>query len=100
MDRETRRSVEEYRRSAAGPIENNLIDELVNGEFDRQEFLRRGAMFGLSARVLGSLLSYVGEAAAAPAATSSVVAVTRGGTLRVGLNHYLGSQQPDKLRAG
>jgi peptide/nickel transport system substrate-binding protein len=100
MDRETRRSVEEYRRSAAGPIENNLIDELVNGEFDRQEFLRRGAMFGLSASVLGSLLSYVGEAAAAPAATSSVVAVTRGGTLRVGMNHYVGSNEPYKLGAG
>jgi hypothetical protein len=46
MDRETRRSVEEYRRIAAGPIENNLIDELVAGELDRAEFVRRGAMFG------------------------------------------------------
>ena len=32
MDRETRRIVEEYRRSEAGPLENNLVDELVSGE--------------------------------------------------------------------
>jgi hypothetical protein len=41
MDRETRRALG-YRRTDAGPIENNLIDELVNGELDRAEFLRRG----------------------------------------------------------
>ena len=32
MDRDTRRAVEEYRHTEAGPIENNLIDELVSGE--------------------------------------------------------------------
>ena len=40
MDRETKRAIDEYRRSEAGPIENNLIDELVGGELDRHEFLR------------------------------------------------------------
>ena len=49
MDRETRRVIEEYRRNEAGPLENNLIDELHAGELDRTEFLRRGTMFGLSA---------------------------------------------------
>ena len=57
MDRETRRALEEYRRNDAGPIENNLIDELVNGELDRAEFLRRGTMFGLSAGIIGSALA-------------------------------------------
>lgn len=96
MDRETRRSVEEYRRGAAGPIENNLIDELVGDELDRTEFLRRGAMFGLSAGVLGSLLAYVGEAQASQASPSDF-AVKRGGTLRVGMNHYAGSNEPYRL---
>ena len=99
MDRETRRSVEEYRRTTAGPIENNLIDELVNGELDRLEFLRRGAMFGLSASVVGSLLAFVGEAGAAPTAPSTA-AVKRGGTLRVGMNYYAGSNEPYKLGGG
>ena len=35
MDREIRRRVEEYRHTEAGPIENNLIDELVGGDLDR-----------------------------------------------------------------
>ena len=62
MDRETRRLVEEFRRKDAGPIENNLIDELVGGELDRQEFLRRATVFGLGAGTIGLLLRYVGEA--------------------------------------
>ena len=56
MDRETRRLVEEFRRNAASPIENNLIDELVAGELDRQEFLRRAAVFGLGAGTIGTAL--------------------------------------------
>jgi peptide/nickel transport system substrate-binding protein len=60
MDRETRRRIEEFRRTQAGPIENNLIDEWSAGELDRSEFLRRGAMFGLSVGVLGSLAGYAG----------------------------------------
>jgi peptide/nickel transport system substrate-binding protein len=99
MDRETRRSVEEYRRSIAGLIENNLIDELVNGELDRREFLRRGAMFGLSAGTLGTALAFIGEPNLA-AAASSPVAVTRGGTLSVGMNHYAGSNEPYLLGGG
>ena len=99
MDRETRRSVEEYRRRIAGPIENNLIDELVTGELDRQEFLRRGVMFGLSAGILGSMLAFVGERELASAAPSPV-AVRRGGTLRVGMNHYAGSNEPYMLAGG
>ena len=37
---------------------------------DRTEFLQRGAMFGLSAGIMGSMLAFVGEAGAAPAATT------------------------------
>jgi peptide/nickel transport system substrate-binding protein len=99
MDRETRRSVVEYRRRIAGPIENNLIDELVTGELDREEFLRRGATFGLSAGILGSVLAFVGERELAGAAPSPDV-VTRGGTLRVAMNHYAGSNEPYLLGGG
>src|SRR5258708_2757438 len=64
MDRETKRAVEEFRRNEAGPIENNLIDELVAGDLSRKAFLQRGALFGLSAATVGSLLGYAGEAPA------------------------------------
>jgi peptide/nickel transport system substrate-binding protein len=99
MDRETHRIIEEYRRSEAGPIENNLIDELVGGELDRGEFLRRGTMFGLSAGMLGALLTYVGEAGATPAAAHGFEAVQAGGTLRVGLTGG-GSLEPYLLNDG
>ena len=102
MDREISRIVEEYRRNEAGPIENNLIDELVAGELDRTEFLRRGTMFGLSAGMLGALLTYVGEASAAPAAAGGIAteAVKRGGTIRVGLTAPAGPVEPYLLNDG
>ena len=53
MERETRKQVEQY-RSTAGPIENNVIDELIAGDVDRQEFLRRATMFGIGAGTIGA----------------------------------------------
>ena len=96
MDRETRRLVEEFRRNEASPIENNLIDELVAGELDRQDFLRRAAVFGLGAGTVGLLFKYLGEpelAFGAPVARGKV-----GGTLRVGTVAYNSSLEPYGLR--
>ncbi|HLF68934.1 MAG TPA: ABC transporter substrate-binding protein [Gaiellaceae bacterium] len=97
MDRETRRLVEEFRRNEAGPIENNLIDELVGGELDRQEFLRRATVFGLGAGTIGLLLRYVGEADLALGAPAAA-AQKRGGTLRVGVTAFASSLEPYRLR--
>lgn len=99
MDRETRRAIEEYRRSEAGPLENNVIDELFAGELDRGEFLKRGAMFGISAGIMGSLLGLVGEAAAAPA-VQRLEQVKRGGTIRVGITAFGASLEPYLLNEG
>ncbi len=81
MDRETRRRFEEYRRNHAGPVENTLVDELLDGEMDRSEFIKRGMMVGLSVSALGAALAAAGEAQ--PAFASSSVANV-GGRLRVG----------------
>jgi peptide/nickel transport system substrate-binding protein len=97
MDRETRRAIEEYRRSEAGPLENNLIDELVAGELDRQEFLQRATMFGLGVGTIGALLKLAGEADLAWAAPT---AVPRGGTLRVGITAFGASLEPYLLNEG
>ena len=99
MDRETMRRIESFRRNEAGPIENNLIDELVNGELDRTEFLKRGAVFGLSVGMMGSLLGLVGEAGAATGATTQLARVQAGGTIRVGLTAG-GSLEPYLLNDG
>ena len=98
MDRETRREIEEYRRTGAGPLENNLIDELVSGELDRQEFLQRATMFGLSVAGIGALLRYVGESDIAMAATQE--AVQAGGTIRLGIPVWGGSLEPRLLNEG
>ncbi|HSF61584.1 MAG TPA: ABC transporter substrate-binding protein [Gaiellaceae bacterium] len=97
MDRETRRAVEEYRHTQAGPIENNLVDELVGGELDREEFIRRAAVFGLGAGTIGMLLRYVGEADLAFGAPTAA-AQRRGGTLRVGTVAYGRGLEPYQLQ--
>jgi peptide/nickel transport system substrate-binding protein len=97
MDRENRRLIEAYRRTEAGPLENNLIDELVNGELDRREFITRATMFGLSLGTIGLLLGKAGEANAASAIPQAVRA---GGTLRVGITAWGGSLEPYLLNEG
>ncbi len=98
MDRETRRAIEEYRRNEAGDLENNLIDELVGGDLDRQEFLQRATMFGLSVAGIGALLRYVGEGDIAMAGTHE--AVQAGGTIRLGIPAFGGSLEPYLLNEG
>ena len=100
MDREELRRIDEFRRNEAGPLENNLIDELVSGELDRADFLRRGAMFGLSLGALGTLLGLAGEAAAAPGSTAHLAGATSGGTLRVGIAAFGASLEPYLLNEG
>ena len=100
MDREDRRLIDEFRRTEAGPLENNLIDELVQGELDRGEFLRRGAMFGLSVGTLGSLLGLAGEARASARPTAQLAHAKAGGTLRTGITAFGGGLEPYLLNEG
>ena len=97
MDRETRRTIEEFRREA-GPLENNVIDELVGGELDRQEFLRRATMFGLGAGTIGALLRFMGEPELAFGAP--LEAVQAGGTIRLGIPVFGASLEPYLLNEG
>jgi peptide/nickel transport system substrate-binding protein len=98
MDRETKRLVEEYRRNEAGPLENNVIDEFIGGELDREDFLRRATMFGLGAGTIGALLKFMGEADLAFGAP--LEAVQAGGTIRVGIPVFGASLEPYLLNEG
>ena len=98
MDRDTRKIVEDYRRDEAGPLENNLIDELIGGELDRQDFLRRATMFGLGAGSIGALLRLVGETDLAFG--GPLDAVQSGGTIRVGIPVFGASLEPYLLNEG
>jgi peptide/nickel transport system substrate-binding protein len=95
MHRETRRLVEEFRRTEASEIDNNLIDELVAGELDRQEFLRRAAVFGLGAGTIGMLLRYMGDE---PAFGATLEPAKVGGTLRIGAATYGRGLEPYALQ--
>jgi len=55
MDRESRRHLDEFRREA-GRSRTTLIDEFVEGELSRADFIRRATVFGLSASVIGTVL--------------------------------------------
>jgi peptide/nickel transport system substrate-binding protein len=81
MDRETRRRFEAY-RNEVGPIENTLIDELLDGEVDRREFFRRATLFGLSTGAIGAALAALGDAPLAFAGTERAKA---GGRLRLAI---------------
>jgi peptide/nickel transport system substrate-binding protein len=82
MDRESRRRFEEARKGL-GPVQNQVIDDLNDGAiYDRETFLKRGTMFGLSASVLGAALVAAGEA---PLAFAKHAAPKATGRLRVGL---------------
>jgi peptide/nickel transport system substrate-binding protein len=97
MDRDVRRQLDEYRTNEAGPLENTLIDDLVAGELNRQQFLARASMFGLGVGTIGLLLKSVGEADPAFAATRVGQA---GGTLRLGLTTFGASIEPYLLNDG
>src|SRR5712691_4081931 len=81
-DGRARRQFEDVRRKA-GPVENQLIDDLFAGEFDRKEFLQRGTVLGLSTSVMSAGLVALGEA---PLSLASPAAARAGGRIRVGIN--------------
>src|ERR1700753_2817577 len=83
-------------RDQRSELENHYIDELVAGRLDRRSFLRRGAVLGMSASVMGAVLAACGGANstgasstgnAASSGTSSTGGggqATKGGTLKLG----------------
>jgi peptide/nickel transport system substrate-binding protein len=56
---DTQRRLDELRRRS-GEVENHLIDELRAGKIGRREFIRRGAVIGVSIPLLGAVASACG----------------------------------------
>lgn len=80
MDRELRRRLNDQRRTA-GPLANIIIDELLDGDVGRREFLRRASVFGLSTSLIGTALLAAGCGNASTGGTTGNV----GGRLRMGI---------------
>jgi peptide/nickel transport system substrate-binding protein len=73
-------------RAERSEVENHYVDELLAGRLDRRDFLRRGAVAGMSASVMGALLAACGGANS-PSSSSATGGgggtPTKGGTLRL-----------------
>src|ERR1700722_10905851 len=83
-------------RSDRSELENHYIDELLEGRLSRRQFVRQGAVAGMSAGLVGAILAACGGAnksassASAPASSGSSSATSgaapvKGGTLKVAI---------------
>jgi peptide/nickel transport system substrate-binding protein len=78
----------DHLRAGQGVVENHVIDEFVAGRLSRRDFLRRGAVVGISVPVLGAVLSACGSSSSpAPAASTSGSAApgAAGATIKAGI---------------
>ena len=86
-------------RDARSELENHYIDELVAGRLSRRQFMRKGAVIGMSTGLMGAILAACGNAnsnvgnssssSSSGSTTSSASGTpTKGGTLK------LATQQP------
>jgi peptide/nickel transport system substrate-binding protein len=72
-------------RAGQSEIGNHVIDEFVAGRLNRRDFLRRGALVGISAPVLGGILAACGSSSPSPSSSSTAGAGASGATIRVGI---------------
>jgi peptide/nickel transport system substrate-binding protein len=79
-------------RAEQSEIGNHVIDEFVAGRLNRRDFLRRGALVGLSAPVLGGVLAACGSSSPSP--SSSGGAGGSGATIKVGIVTPTGAINP------
>jgi peptide/nickel transport system substrate-binding protein len=75
-------------RSGRSELENHYIDELVAGRISRRQFMRKGAVLGMSTGLMGAILSACGGAnnVGTTAKTNTAAgAPVKGGTLKLAL---------------
>jgi peptide/nickel transport system substrate-binding protein len=82
-------------RDARSELENHYIDELVAGRLSRRQFMRKGAVIGMSTGLMGAILAACGNAnsnvgkstasASASSTSSAAAPATKGGTLKLAL---------------
>src|ERR1700760_5055601 len=81
-------------RDARSELENHYIDELVAGRLSRRQFMRKGAVIGMSTGLMGAILAACGgankvgtsasqtSAAAGGSPGASSAPAPKGGTLK------------------
>ncbi len=83
-------------RAGQNEIANHVIDEFVAGRLSRRELLRRGALVGISAPVLGGILAACGSSSPSPARSRAPAAAAGkpGATINVGIITPAGAINP------
>jgi peptide/nickel transport system substrate-binding protein len=73
-------------REGQGEIANHVIDEYAAGRLSRRDFLRRGAVVGISLPVLGAVISACGSSSSStPGTSGSGGAGKAGATIKAGI---------------
>src|ERR1700758_994046 len=73
-------------REGQGEIANHVIDEYAAGRLSRRDFLRRGAVGGISLPVLGAVFSACGSSSSStPTTTTSSGGGAAGATIKAGI---------------
>ena len=79
-------------REDRSELENHYIDELVAGRMSRRQFMRKGAVVGMSTGLMGAILAACGSAnktgasatsSSSSSTSSAATPSTKGGTLRL-----------------
>jgi peptide/nickel transport system substrate-binding protein len=84
MAKDTRK-LDSIRRQRS-ELENHYIDEFVAGRVSRRDFMRKGAVIGMSSTLMGAILAACGNANSPGSSSSSGAAApapTKGGTLKL-----------------
>jgi peptide/nickel transport system substrate-binding protein len=96
MDRYDARKLDQI-RAGRSELENHYVDELLAGRLDRRQFLRRGAVIGMSSTLMGAILSACGGAnnsSSASSSSSSSGAAPAAGTPKKGGTLKVATQAP------
>jgi peptide/nickel transport system substrate-binding protein len=97
---ETQRRVDEFRRTSSD-LESHLIDELAAGRLSRRDFVRRGAVLGLSLPALSFLAAACGgddDGAVGTGPGETTGEPQAGGRLRTGISAPATALDPTKVQ--
>ncbi|MDX6342208.1 MAG: peptide/nickel transport system substrate-binding protein [Trebonia sp.] len=72
-------------RESQGDIGNHVIDEFVAGRISRRDFLRRGAVVGISVPVLGGVLAACGSSGSPSSSSTGTAAGQAGATIKAAI---------------
>lgn len=70
-------------RVGRSELENHYLDELVAGRLSRREFVRKGAVLGMSSSLLGGALAACGSSHSTATPSAAAAPAKKGGTLKV-----------------